>query len=115
MDIVFDQKGMHALEARCTQENPPRCQVACPFNLDVRGVVTCLSKGNTREARRLVQRSLPLPGLFAHICDHPCETMCLRESLGGPLNVGEIERFLCARLKLPLSARTFARRVSAWL
>ncbi len=111
MDIVFDQKGMHALEARCTQENPPRCQVACPFNLDVRGVMTCLSKGNTREARRLVQRSLPLPGIFAHICDQPCETMCLRESLGGPLNVGEIERFLVREVEAPLE-RSYVRKKS---
>lgn len=111
MDIVFDQKGMHALEARCTQENPPRCQVACPFNLDVRGVMTCLSRGNTREARRLVQRSLPLPGLFAHICDHPCETMCLRESLGGSLNVGEIERFLVREVEAPLD-RSYVRKKS---
>lgn len=111
MDIVFDQKGMHALEARCTQENPPRCQVACPFNLDVRGVMTCLSRGNTREARRLVQRSLPLPGIFAHICDHPCEKMCLRESLGGPLNVGEIERFLVREVEAPLE-RSYVRKKS---
>ena len=111
MDIVFDQKGMHALEARCTQENPPRCQVACPFNLDVRAVMTCLAKGNAREARRLVQRSLPLPGLFAHICDHPCETMCLRESLGGPLNVGEIERFLVREVEAPLE-RSYVRKKS---
>lgn len=111
MDIVFDQKGMHALEARCTQENPPRCQVACSFNLDVRAVMTCLAKGNAREARRLVQRSLPLPGLFAHICDHPCETMCLRESLGGPLNVGEIERFLVREVEAPLE-RSYVRKKS---
>lgn len=111
MDIVFDQKGMHALEARCTQENPPRCQVACPFNLDVRAVMTCLAKGNAREARRLVQRSLPLPGIFAHICDQPCETMCLRESLGGPLNVGEIERFLVREVEAPLE-RSYVRKKS---
>ncbi len=111
MDIVFDQKGMHALEARCTQENPPRCQVACPFNLDVRAVMTCLAKGNAREARRLVQRSLPLPGIFAHICDHPCETMCLRESLGGSLNVGEIERFLVREVTAPLE-RSYVRKKS---
>lgn len=111
MDIVFDQKGMHALEARCTQENPPRCQVACPFNLDVRAVMTCLAKGNAREARRLVQRSLPLPGIFAHICDHPCETMCLRENLGGPLNVGEIERFLVREVEAPLE-RSYVRKKS---
>ncbi len=108
MDIVFDQKGMHALEARCTQENPPRCQVACPFNLDVRGVMTHLAKGNAREARRLVQRSLPLPGLFAHICDHPCETGCLRTGLGGSLDVGEVERYLVREVAAP--AEHFATR-----
>ena len=58
-----------------------------------------------------MQRSLPLPGIFAHICDHPCETMCLRESLGGPLNVGEIERFLVREVEAPLE-RSYVRKKS---
>ena len=36
--VTLDQKGMHELEARCSQDSPPRCQVLCPFNVDARGV-----------------------------------------------------------------------------
>ncbi len=101
MAITFDQKGMHALEARCTQENPSRCQVACPFNLDVRGMLTLLAAGKEREARKCVQRSLPLPGIVSRICDHPCESPCLRAALGGALSVSEVERWLVSALPAP--------------
>lgn len=111
MAITFDQKGMHALEARCTQENPPRCQVACPFNLDVRGMLTLLAEGREREARRLVQRSLPLPGIVSRICDHPCESSCLRAELGGALAVADIERWLV--LTLPAPAAGFPQRAKS--
>ena len=55
--VTLDQKGMHELEARCSQDSPPRCQVLCPFNVDARGVLKQLGAGNLREARRLLPRS----------------------------------------------------------
>lgn len=90
--VTLDQQGMHALEAKCSQESPPRCQALCPFNVDVRGCLRHVGTGNFREARRLLQRNLPLPGIFARICDHPCESACLRADLGGALAVGSIEQ-----------------------
>ena len=82
MAVTLDQQGMHALEARCSQDNPPRCQVLCPFNVDIKGVLVQLGKGNAREARKLLQRVLPLPGIMSRICEHPCESGCLRANLG---------------------------------
>ena len=94
MAVTLDQQGMHALEARCSQDNPPRCQVLCPFNVDIKGVLVQLGKGNAREARKLLQRVLPLPGIMSRICEHPCESSCLRANLGGPLAIGSLEAWL---------------------
>ena len=96
--VTLDQKGMHELEARCSQDSPPRCQVLCPFNVDARGVLKQLGAGNLREARRLLQRTLPLPAVFGRICDHPCESACLRADLGGPIAMGLVERALVANM-----------------
>lgn len=40
----------------------------------------------------MLERHLPLPGVLGRICEHPCETACVRQELGGPLAVGALER-----------------------
>ncbi|MBO4684541.1 MAG: hypothetical protein J5600_04340, partial [Desulfovibrio sp.] len=114
--VTLDQKGMHELEARCSQDSPPRCQVLCPFNVDARGVLKQLGAGNLREARRLLQRTLPLPAVFGRICDHPCESACLRADLGGPIAMGLIERAVVANMGtvgggLPMPKKRYAMAV----
>ncbi|MDR2573047.1 MAG: 4Fe-4S dicluster domain-containing protein [Desulfovibrio sp.] len=88
----FDQSRLHEIEARCTQESPPRCQVLCPFQLDVRAFLTEMAQGHPERARKILDRALPLPGILASICGHPCEGVCLRHGLGGPLAVNKLEQ-----------------------
>ena len=71
----MDQTRLHEIEARCTQESPPHCQAACPFNLDVRAFMARMAEGRPAEARKILERHLPLPGILARICDHPCENV----------------------------------------
>ena len=92
----MDQNRLHEIEARCTQESPPHCRSACPFNLDVRGFMARMAEGRPAEARKLLERHLPLPGVLARICDHPCESVCLRLDLGGSLAIHALEQ-ACAR------------------
>lgn len=89
--IMMDQDSLHRIEARCTQESPPRCRAACPFDLDVRAFMARMAEGRPAEARKLLERHLPLPGILARICDHPCESVCLRQDLGGSLAVHGLE------------------------
>ncbi len=88
----MDQSHLHEIEARCTQESPPRCQAACPFHLDVRTFMTHMSEGHWNEARKILERHLPLPGILGRICDHPCEHLCLRQDLGGSLAIHALEK-----------------------
>jgi Fe-S oxidoreductase len=88
---MMDQKHLHEMEARCTQESPPRCRAACPFDLDVRAFMTHMAAGRAGEARKLLERHLPLPGVLARLCDHPCEEVCLRRDLGGSLAMHGLE------------------------
>lgn len=87
----MDQTRLHEIEARCTQESPPHCQAACPFNLDVRAFMARMAEGRPAEARKILERHLPLPGILARICDHPCENVCLRLDLGGSLAIHALE------------------------
>lgn len=87
----MDQRRLHEIEARCTQESPPHCRAACPFQLDVRAFMARMAEEKPAEARKVLERHLPLPGILARICDHPCENVCLRLDLGGSLAVHALE------------------------
>ncbi|MFT3959341.1 MAG: hypothetical protein QM665_09745, partial [Desulfovibrio sp.] len=88
---MMDQQRLHEIESHCTQESPPRCRVACPFDLDVRTFMARMAEGKQGEARKVLERHLPLPGIIARICDHPCENACLRQDLGGSLAMHGLE------------------------
>lgn len=89
---MLDQQRLREAEARCTQELPPRCQAACPLKLDVRLFLQHMHGGAWNEARKVLERHIPLAGIICRVCDHPCEDACLRRELGGGLAVGELER-----------------------
>ena len=88
---MMDQQRLHEIESHCTQESPPRCRVACPFDLDVRAFMARMTEGKPGEARKVLERHLPLPGIIARICDHPCENACLRQDLGGSVAMHGLE------------------------
>lgn len=87
----MDQHSLHEVEARCTQESPPRCRVACPFGLDVRAFLALVAEGRMLDARKLYERHVPLPGILGRICDAPCEQACLRRDLGGSIALHALE------------------------
>ena len=100
----MDQTTLHDFESRCTQESPPRCRAACPFDLDARAFLARMAEGKTAEARKLLERHLPLPHVLARLCDHPCENLCLRRDLGGSIALHGLE-LAC------MSAESAAQRV----
>lgn len=103
----MEQRELYAIEARCTQEAPPKCQTACPFGLDVRAFVEKVEAGKIADARKLLERHVPLPDLLARLCDHPCESACVRRDFGGGLAINALERFCVAQTKAgKLLART---------
>ncbi len=87
----MDQASLHAAEAHCTQEHMPKCQSHCPFHMDARAFMDFVSQGKWQDARKLLERHLPLPQILTHICDHPCESHCLRRDLGGSLAIQKLE------------------------
>ena len=91
----MEKKTLLEFEKKCVQEEPPRCQAACPLHLDGRGLCAAVGKGDLAEARRLIEKTLPLPGILARICDAPCRNSCLRMEAGGAIELGALERF-CA-------------------
>lgn len=101
----MDQQQLRAIEYRCIQEEQPFCTASCPIHVDVRAFMACLAKGNLREARRVLDRTMPFPEIVGRICDQPCYPFCKRGEIGEPLATAHLERFCVtnspAVLKLP--------------
>lgn len=93
---MLDHKDLHTIEARCTQEASPRCRTACPLDMDVRSLLENMAADKLREARKLLERHLPLPSILTAVCDHPCEDACLRRDYGGSLSISALEKFCMA-------------------
>ena len=86
------QERLHEVESHCIQEEWPRCQAACPLHVDIRGLLSKMAAADADGARKILERTLPLPGVVGRLCEHPCEAPCLREALGGALAIGAVER-----------------------
>lgn len=96
----MDQTSLRDWESRCIQEEPPRCQAACPLHVDARAFLGHAAQGRWREARGVLERTMPLPGVLARLCEAPCQAACLREEAGGAIAVGALER-ACTALSAP--------------
>jgi Fe-S oxidoreductase len=90
----MDQKELKEWEAKCIQEEPPACRAGCPLNVDAKAFVLAMARDDFDAARVVLEKSLPLAGITARLCEAPCEKFCLRKDLGGAIVVGGLER-LC--------------------
>ena len=88
----MEQKDLREWEKRCIQEEPPACRAGCPLGVDARGFVLAVKDDNLAGARVLLEKSMPLAGIVARMCESPCEQYCLRENLGGSIAIGSLER-----------------------
>jgi len=88
----MEQKELRDWEARCIQEEPPACKAGCPLGVDAKGFIQEVGKGNLAAARAILEKSTPLAGIVARMCEAPCEDYCLRKGLGGSVAIGALER-----------------------
>ncbi|MDD2467467.1 MAG: 4Fe-4S dicluster domain-containing protein [Desulfobulbus sp.] len=89
----MDQTQLRALESKCIQEEYPFCTAACPIHVDVRALMASLAKGDTRGARKILDRTMPFPEILGRICEQPCRSSCKRVEIDAPLAIGQLEQF----------------------
>ncbi|TVQ99770.1 MAG: 4Fe-4S ferredoxin [Desulfovibrionales bacterium] len=97
----MEQSELRAWENKCIQEEQPYCQAACPLHVDVRGMMRLLAGNKVSEARKILERTMPLSEIFARICDHPCQNSCRRGDVDEPIRIGELERALVKAVSSP--------------
>ncbi|PTN37922.1 pyridine nucleotide-disulfide oxidoreductase/dicluster-binding protein [Desulfonatronum sp. SC1] len=90
----MEQHELRAWENKCIQEEPPYCQAACPLHVDVRSMARLMAENRLAEARKVLERTMPLSEIFARICDHPCQAPCRRGDVDEVIRIGALERAL---------------------
>ncbi|MFZ7125642.1 MAG: pyridine nucleotide-disulfide oxidoreductase/dicluster-binding protein [Desulfobacterales bacterium] len=106
----MDQNELRELEYRCIQEEAPECTSACPIHVDARAFVGHVRKEEWDAARKVLRRTMPVPGILARICDAPCEQRCKRGEIGAPIQIGKLERACVSRPAPPQSLRPLPRK-----
>lgn len=109
----MEQSRLHNFEAQCTQEEPPPCQTMCPLHVDVRAITRLMADGKVADARKILDRHMPLSGLLGCLCEGPCMPHCNRAKLDQPVNMPMLERACVAasRFVKPMSLPANGKKV----
>jgi Fe-S oxidoreductase len=84
-------------EHKCIQEESPECTSACPLHVNAKLFLKEIQKGDRDAAYKVLNKTMPFPGILGRICDHPCEERCKRGPVGGPIAIGALERLCVER------------------
>lgn len=76
----------------CTNEEPSACITRCPLHVDIKSMIEEVAKGDFGKAYKILTKKLPFPNVMCRICDHVCESACVRQELGGCISIQELEK-----------------------
>ena len=76
----------------CIYDEPAACTAWCPIHMDVAAFVAEMGKGDFNKAYKILEKRMPFTRLIGMICDHPCESACVREVAGGAIRISELEK-----------------------
>lgn len=88
----MDQSYLRAFEGRCSQEEPPACQTMCPLHVEARHFCKLMAEGKFAEARKTLDRTMPLSGLTGLLCQGACLAHCRRAEVDAAVNLPLLER-----------------------
>jgi heterodisulfide reductase subunit A-like polyferredoxin len=82
--------GAFAIDKRGTSP----CKSGCPLHISVQGYVALIAQGKYQEALDLIRQENPFPGICGRVCNHPCETECMRGKVDEPIAIAGLKRFV---------------------
>jgi len=70
------------------------CKAHCPTHISVQGYVALIGQGKFKEALKLIKQDNPFPIVCGRVCNHPCETACMRGKVDEPIDIMHLKRFV---------------------
>ena len=86
----------------------------CPLHVEARAFLGLMAAGKTQEARKMLERTMPLACLTAYLCEGDCLNHCVRARLDDPIQLPQVERACIAATRttkpfpLPASGKRIA-------
>jgi glutamate synthase (NADPH/NADH) small chain len=85
--------------SRCLQCKNPACRPGCPVEIDIKGFIEPLTRGDVAGAYSVLRQYNSLPAVCGRVCpqETQCEGACIlgkMEKAGGPVAIGRLERFV---------------------
>lgn len=68
------------------------CVDNCPLEIDIPRYLRLVAAGDYSQATAVIREKAALPSVLAHVCHHPCETVCRRTDLNGALCIMSLKR-----------------------
>lgn len=70
------------------------CRIACPAGVNVQGYIALIRAGKYKEALELEREANPFASVCGRVCDHPCESECVRSEVDQPIAIASLKRFI---------------------
>jgi heterodisulfide reductase subunit A len=84
-------------KAVITRRGSSPCSFSCPAGVKPHGYISLVRAGKYDQAFRQHLEDAPLVGVLSRACYAPCEEVCSRKELEGPLSIRGIKRFMADR------------------
>jgi ferredoxin len=68
------------------------CRRACPAFMNIPRMIRGIAAGNSDAALEIVREHIPLASVLGRICPAPCEKVCRRKELDGPVAICLLKR-----------------------
>ncbi|MGI9643119.1 MAG: putative selenate reductase subunit YgfK [Acidimicrobiia bacterium] len=81
------------IEAPCVDE--------CPVSQDVPAYMRAVREGRMDDAVDITRADNPVSAILGRVCDHLCETTCIRTHLDQPLAIRDMKRFIMSNESSP--------------
>jgi NADPH-dependent glutamate synthase beta subunit-like oxidoreductase len=78
------------------------CVDMCAVSQDVPAYMRAVSEGRFDDAVEITRADNPVPSILGRVCDHLCESTCVRTHLDQPLAIRDMKRFIMSNEKWPL-------------
>ena len=72
------------------------CTLGCPADMNIPLMNRLIAKGDFVKAIKVVKEEIALPHILGYICPAPCEKVCRRNSVDGPVQICQLKKFVAA-------------------
>lgn len=77
---------------KCMQDEPPFCNAACPFHLNIKEFIHKIKRGGFNSAYRTYLNSVGFPVIVSELCHEPCKDVCPRKTVDDSINIKMLEK-----------------------